>query len=326
MEISRQGIGLYRGRTAEEPISAFDVCHEGKGGLKYGYLRLAGLPASPQDSFRQLSLSCSEQEFTLGVTCAEPFAQRSNVFLKDLQLTFILRRGARQVRLNGGVTLVLLDREIRLVPRFDRDGSLLFQPPAPIAEPMPRRPNRRDRSQRVGGGRRRRRSVLPRVFYSFNESGGDDIRDFSATGEALDLEIEKPFLKSLDDVSLMDGRLLIQPPGPGEHQHRWLIRSEVEAGKLTHACAELRRNHGRDVDASCPSAGSSGNCGACQRRPHSGPQLAPVSSRRPERSDLHGNHRHQRNCIQRRFRGGSHHRSAGPGRFPGLHPAQYRET
>src|SRR5215467_12806479 len=134
-DIRQSGVRCYSKPNGTDFTSLFDVLKKPTvTTIRPGsHLVLTGLPASPADAFRGLTLSYTPDAFTLTVANPGPFGTRLNYSLKDLTLGFSFRQGARRLQVAGGVTLVLFNREIRLTASLTDSAGLVFRPDPSVA-------------------------------------------------------------------------------------------------------------------------------------------------------------------------------------------------
>lgn len=230
LEIAASGITIFPTGSASGK-SVFDALDTSRNSLATGRISLASLPASPRDSFTITSLTCSGGAFTLTVAGPDPFCQRSNFQLQNLNLTLSARSSGGGVTVTGAVTLVLFQQPVVLTPVIDSSGHLLFR--ASTQGNVQCSVGPLDASGLEIGILEDRWGGLQTLYPCF-EDGEILIHDFAKSGQPVDLVRNPPTsgLGAQTDVVLQGGRLVADPTQVLLNQRSTTVRSAGVAAAL----------------------------------------------------------------------------------------------
>ena len=253
-DIRESGIRCYSDPRVDAFRSLFDVIGNAPAAtVRQGSLVLVGVPASPADAFRNLTLNYTPDAFTLSVANPGPFGARLNLGLKDLRLDFSFRRGARRLQVTGSITVVLLNQDIPVKAKLTPSG-LVFRPDAGVA-PISLAPLGNVPLAGLELGAQYDRWAGLEALYAFAEKDRQDSRETSGVFRPdspgpLDLTFTHPGSAPPRDVLIRDDGLAGLPdqaPSPLPENRTKVISgrrndngsvSAQPAGKITHASAE----------------------------------------------------------------------------------------
>ena len=220
-EIRQDGFKFYAdsNRTA---IRLFDLLGLNTATGK-GFLTLEALPATPQASFRTVTLTYTAEKLTLKVEQTDIFAQRANIYFKALNLQFTELKATPGVTVNGGVTAVLCEQEIPLIAKFSDDSTLVLHKPASATATLSIDPTGTYTITTLEVAAPATKWAGLQALYTFAESSGTTVLDVSGVGTPLDLTVR-------------DAAAIRWIPGGLAIDNATIINSSVAATKVLQAC------------------------------------------------------------------------------------------